>query len=799
MIKYILALTFSVGALHCSIAQTYKITGRVCDENNKPLEFANILIGKAMASQPFKSVASDSLGYFTFENILPDTYRIAAIMLGYTNGLTVAVVTDNNIKLDDLSLMTDIRQLGEVVVTSSIPFIEQKVDKVVVNVATSVLSSGSTALEVLQRVPGIVILNDKVEIAGKNKIGIMIDGKLSQYIDMNNVLRDMPSSNIEKIEVITNPSAKYDATGGAIINIITKKDKALGFNGSIVTNSGYAYFDQTNINSTDNFYYRLSPSINLNYRGKKWYTFGFYNLSKRTAFDITNIHRFVDNTEFNATTYNPTLDWAHNYRAGFDWFINSKNTVGLVVNGFSKTGENHLSNTTDYIYKTNSEYVTGRFFTNNDTRNTRYNFSISTNYKYSLDSLGQELTLDADYLSYELNNNSIIQTTPSVSKSIRQQGVVNPIQVTTLKMDYTKPFKKDWIADLGMKISSSKINNELTFKNNGYIDSLRSNYFLYQEDISAAYFNLQKKWEAWRFQGGVRYEQTRALGSNISETLLNRRYGQFFYNAYISRKLVSQLALNLSFNQRIARPSFQQQNPFEFFMDSLSSTKGNPFLKPQKTSSAKLSLTFAGSPCFALSYNHTDDIIFENAPLQEGNKTYTVVDNLGKHESINIEANFPIMIGKVVSGYGGNQVIMNRYDVTYLGGVYNRKKWNWLGYLQMNIKLSKTFTAEFYGYYMTPFMREFMIVQRSATINVGLQKSLWDKQGKITLNINDILYTNPIKADLNYQNIRFQYSQRNDSRNVRLTFSYTFGNKQMKQRKEKSSASESEQSRIKLN
>jgi hypothetical protein len=780
-------------------AQTYKISGRVLDATNKPLEFANVLLGKFSATQPFKSVASDSLGQFTFEGIKPDTYRIALMMVGYTTGLTACIVKDQNVGVDAVTLLDEIRNLNEVVVTSTRPFIEQKVDKLVVNVSSSILSAGATVFEVLQRVPGVVILNDKIEIAGKSNVGIMIDGKLSQYMDMNAVLRDMPSNNIEKIEVITNPSAKYDAAGGALINVITKKDKSLGFTGNVSLSTGYAYFDQKNINSDDNNYYRYTPSVNLTYRAKKWGVFGYYNALNRRSFDAITINRFVGTSEFNAVTYTPKTELSHTYRAGFDYFINSKNTVGVVINGFDRTGESRATNTTDYTFRANSVPITGRFLTTNDADNHRYNFSANTNFKHTFDSTGQEITADVDYLTYQLTTLSTIKSTPSVSDNIKHQDVDNPIQIAMMKADYTKPFRQEWLFEAGIKSSFATINNRLTFRDNETIDNLRSNTFLYQENIYASYVNLQKKWLKWRFQGGVRFEQTRATGSSLSERVLDRNYGQFFYNAYASRKLVSELALNLSFNQRIDRPSFQQQNPFEFFMDSLSFTRGNPFLRPQKTSVAKLSLTYAGSPCFAVSYNKTDDVIFENAPLQEGNKTYTIVDNLGRYESVNIEANFPITIGKIVSGYGGNQVIMNRYAVDYLGSTYNRTKWNWLGYIQISFKLSNTLSAEVYGYYMTPFVREFMDIQKSSTVNIGVQKTFWDKKGKLSLNINDLLYQNPILAHLDYQGIQFDYQQRNDSRNIRLTFSYKLGSKQVKQRKDKTSASESEQNRVKFN
>jgi hypothetical protein len=336
------------------------------------------------------------------------------------------------------------------------------------------------------------------------------------------------------------------------------------------------------------------------------------------------------------------------------------------------------------------------------------------------------------------------------------------------------------------------------------LDTQRSNVFNYKENINALYVNLEAKLsEQWEVQAGVRAEQTVATGfSKVdNKNVLDRNYTQLFPSLFLTRKLNKSLALTTSFNRRIDRPSYQQQNPFEFQLDSLTFTRGNPLLRPQLTNEIKLQVTYDGQPFFAVGYNKTDDVIIDNAPQQDAvtKRTFTTAQNLATYKNYFIELNFPIKFGKRVSGFGGNQFIYNAYMADYLGSTFDRGRWNWLAYINTNIKINRTLNAEINGWYMTRSQEQFLLLNPMGALTIGLQQKIMKGQGKLGLTVSDIFYTEQVSGTIQYQDINLIYSQRSASRNARLTFSYSFGNQSLKAARNRKTGAETESNRVKGN
>jgi hypothetical protein len=230
----------------------------------------------------------------------------------------------------------------------------------------------------------------------------------------------------------------------------------------------------------------------------------------------------------------------------------------------------------------------------------------------------------------------------------------------------------------------------------------------------------------------------------------------------------------------------------------LTYTRGNPNLKPEITNTAQLNLTFDGQPFFGVSYSKTNDVIIENAPKIEGTKTFTTAENLANQKRWELQLNFPIKIGKIIDGFGGNQAIYNSYDAVYQNAQYKASRWHWLGYWQINASLPKDFKIEFGGFYMTKFLEEFLVIDNLASANIGISKSFEDKKARIAINYNDIFYSQKTNAVIDFSDVKVDFFQRRFSRNIRLTFNYSFGNTKMKNLTGRSSASESESSRVKI-
>jgi outer membrane receptor protein involved in Fe transport len=779
------------------------VGGKVTDESQQPLGFATIVLLSTPDSQFVKGTLTDAAGTFSIAGVVPGEYHILASLVGYDSQRTEPFVVQAESKnvSADITLRSSANLLAEAEVVAKRPLFEQKADRLIMNVSDSPVASGGSALEMLQKLPGVMVVQDRVTLAGNSSVQIWIDGKPSQYADMNAVLRDMPGDQIDRIELITQPGAQFDAAGGAIINIILKRNANLGFNGTVALTTGGSVYDQTEAGSDDRNYYRVNPSLSLNYRKGQWNLFGSYSYLDRTSFTVIEVERFIGNEIYTQTNYNPSTSQVQNFRFGADFFATKKTTVGLLFRGFDRTGDSRANNVTEVSDRVLSQPI-GSFTTQNDTRSDRINFLGNTNLRHEFNAkTGHTLNLDFDYSQYQLENRSrlnIFQNEVGSPESRSEQNLDQPIQIYVGKLDYTLPFDSTFKADMGAKSSFATIDNDLQFLRGGEIDPGQSNDFLYKENINAGYLNLSKKLTKIDLNAGLRAEQTVISGITAGQTVLDRNYLQWFPSASALYKIDKHFGLQSSYSRRVNRPAFQQQNPFAFFIDSLTFQQGNPTLRPEISNNAQLALTYDNQPFLRVSYAKTDDVIFENAPRLEGTKTFATAANLAEYERWAFELNFPIKYKKLIDGFGGNQFILNTYDAEYLGSRFERSKWNWLAYWQVNVNLPADFKIEVGGWYMTKFLEEFFDIGAMGGLNIGASKTFWNKRGRLSLSLNDIFYTQFSNVYVNYSNIELDFLQRNDTRNARLSFSYRFGNTDLKSARRRDTSSESESSRVKV-
>ncbi|MEO8406545.1 MAG: TonB-dependent receptor [Chitinophagaceae bacterium] len=304
----IASLAFLIACLYCVAQDNQTIPGLVTNKTNQPLQYANVLLLHAEDSSLVKTMLTDSAGAFKFTGVTYSSFRIMVTFVGYKDFMSDIIMVDsgNSIAAVNITLRQSEKTLSGVTVTATRPFLEQRIDKLIVNLNNSITSAGSTALEVLQKIPGVVIINDRVNLAGKSGVIIMINGKPSPYVDMESMLKDIPGINIERIEVITNPGARYEASGNAgIINLILKRQANLGLNGTFTGGGGYSYYDQKAVRTNDNSYYRYYSSLSLNFRTKKWNFFGNFDYLHRKVFEVNNYDRFIDQSQYKQINYYP--------------------------------------------------------------------------------------------------------------------------------------------------------------------------------------------------------------------------------------------------------------------------------------------------------------------------------------------------------------------------------------------------------------------------------------------------------------------------------------------------------------
>lgn len=774
------------------------VSGRILDDKNKGADGASVLLYKTADSSLQKSSLVNKKGEYSFDGVGAGNYYLQISLISHLP-LSVSIgVQDKDLQVSDQKLVRAGGMLNTVTVTAKKPFLEQRADKLVVNVENSATAAGGTALEILQKVPGILVRNEGISIAGKSSVAIYIDGRPSQYTDVMQLLRDMPSSNIEKIEVIANPGAKYDAAGGSIINVVLKKNANLGTNGNIQLSTGIGLYSQRR-DTVDRTFWRLVPSFSINHRKGKINVYGSYSNFNRTEFDYNIFVRRIDTSIFTQTNYSPNYSHGHNYRAGIDFYADKRNTIGFLYRGFYRTGGSDASNITDQ-----TKLSTGGLLSNFQTTTNRTYRNVSNavnfNWKHSFDTTGKELNVDVDYSNFMLYSSSAITNSIKNGTTTKNnQTVKNPVNFGVLKVDYVHPFNEKTKLEGGLKSTLAKIDNKLSFDRPVASTIDRENDFTYTENVNAAYINIKRNTGKWDMTAGLRTEQTVAKGKDGAKTLLSRNYWQLFPSVFVSRKITEKISVVGQYARRVNRPSFQQQNPFVFILDSLTYTRGNPLLRPEIANQSELSVTYEGQPFFSASYNSTNDVIFENAPQQEGNITYAQPENLAKAKNVNLQVNLPLPLGKKFNGFVANIFTYNEYNAQYLNLLYKTSRWNYTLYSQLSYKPIPSLSIEASGFYSTKQLSEFIVLKPFGSFNLGVSKTFWEKKARLAVNINDLFYSQKIPGEIVYSYIDVRFYQRFETRNLRLTFSYSFGNQKLKASRERKTASDSENNRVKTN
>lgn len=723
-------------------------------------------------------------GAFAFENVSKENYFITVTENGKTKFTGTAFDANNDVVDMTVTIAASVNNLQEVVVKKEKPYIERQDGKMVLNLENSLSATGSSAFEVLEKAPSVrVDQNDNISLRGKSGIIVQIDGKQVQMSGQNlaNYLRGIPSGSVEKIEFITNPSSKYDAAGTAIINIKMKKDKRKGTNGSMQVSYGQGRYPKSN------------NTLSLNHRNKKINLFGNYSFAYREGFNRLTLDRsFYENGLFdgaydqrnflNITLKNNIL------RGGMDYFINDKHTLGVLVSGVSNninlTGENASD-----VYNPNREKVS-LFQTNSLTRERWKNASLNGNYKWVIDTTGTEFTTDFDYANYGNRNKQDFTTTyydidqsPANPAYILHGNLRGDLNIFALKSDFVKTFSNKLKFETGIKSSYVKADNNLSFydRSNGtdIFDTTKSNHFIYKENINAAYANASREFGKWSVQLGLRMENTNISGEQLfGGTFFDDSYIQLFPSALVSYNLNPKNSLEVNYSRRIQRPSYDQLNPFKFFLDQTTYKAGNPKLGPQTTHAIELTHTFNQKIFTTLSFSRTQDNITETISPSETEERVTVqtTRNLDHVDVYSLAFVVPVKVTK----WWDTTNNLNLYVGSYSGTVSNTTLKNagnftWNYNSQNNFKLGNGFFAEFSGNYQAPENYAFDRIRPIWFVNCGLQKK-FENKSTLKLAVNDIFNSNEIQATTRFTSYTEHFLVKRDTQTIVLSYTYNFGN-----------------------
>ena len=807
-----LTLSFFLTLVSFAQFQAGKISGTVVDGNIKTIESATITLIKVGDSTVAKMAVASKTGLFQFDGVPEGRYLVTVSAIGHQKAYS-EIITINpgnpEVKLKTIELVTTSKDLAAVTVVAKKPLIEQKVDRTIVNVEASITNVGSSALEVLEKSPGVTVDKDgNISLKGKQGVVVMIDGRPSYLSgqDLANLLRGMNSSQLDKIEIMTNPPAKYDAAGNSgVINIMTKKNKQFGYNGSVT--SGY----------TQGHYARFNESLNFNYRSGKWnlFTTAGYNKNKRdeeliidrnfreaATKDLLSIFK-QESKMVNESKY-------FNGKIGADYFATKKTTLGVVFSGFENPSL-WTSKTSTLIYSPdNTLQSQTRASTRNESK--WKNFSGNFNLRSQLDTAGQEITADLDYVNYKStsvqpfysyyydNAGNLLRNPDTLMGNLPQD-----IAIYSGKLDYTLPLKKNAKFESGFKSSYVKTDNDANYDSiyNGTIhhDFNRSNHFLYEESINAAYVNysrpLSKKLNG---QFGLRMENTNAKGNQLSTNIrFKRSYTQLFPTVYLQYAANEKNQFVINYGRRINRPDYEDLNPFIHFLDRYTFEKGNPDLRPQFSHNIELSHTYKGFLTSTLNYSKTTDIIQQVIEQNElSNETFIKKANIASRDQIGFTLTAYKQIKKWWSGNIYLNVASNKFKGVVNNDAISLNIFGFMGQVQQQFKWGKGWGAEVSGFYRTKGLEGVIFIKSIGQVNAGFSKQIMKNKGSLKMNVRDIFQGNKFRGYSRYGTVDAQFVNINDSRAVSVAFTYRFNKGKLKAnagRKEGSASDE--QGRVK--
>ena len=796
------------------LAQSGKIKGRILGDDAKPLEFVTVTLHNLKDSTLVKGALSEADGQYFFEQLKNGSYFVKANQVGLkTISSDPHSISGNELTVNDLTLKNDIKTLNAVTVTAQKPFIEHQLDKTVVNVENSIVAAGSTALEVLEKAPSVIVDSEgKITLRGKQGVRVMIDGKPSQLSQdqLANLLRNTNASMIQKIEIITNPSSKYDAQGNAgIINIVMKKNQLYGTNGQVSATYGQGV------------YYKSMNSLNLNYRNGKWNLFGSYNYNSRMNFNINDITRrfradngkgaVVDSFVQYAYHWNPYT--SNGWRGGLDFNATEKTTIGILLSG-NFGGRNakmyplSLENTTK-IFAPNGVLRTETHTMTYQPLDKWNEVSSNFNLKHVFDSTGKELTFDADYYTYNTDSQQDIKVSSTgETNSNQQNNIVRKFDIASAKFDYTHPLSKTSNFEFGGKSSFVNSQNDIRFYNvySGVkeVDKNITNDFKYAENVNAAYANWKQELKGGiSYQVGLRVENTNIEGNQVTtDTSFERHYTDIFPTAFVSKKwgAKDKHTVSLSYSRRIDRPEYDNLNPFREFLDRYTYQQGNPNLTPQYSNNVEVNYTFMGAMSLGLNYSKTNDAMAMVLRQNDATKqTFVTKENIATLQNYGATLNIPVPIQKWWFVNASVNGFINRFQGKYLGADLDLK----IPALNLNIQnrftLPKNWTAEVSGWYTSRPSEGILIGGEMYAFNAGISKQLLDKRLTLRLNAQDMFRTQRFQGTQRFENIDISVMSRWDSRQVRMTASYRFGNQKVQQARKRDGGAGDEKNRVSRN
>ncbi len=774
---FIIAPTFII------TGQDYQVSGYVKDGYNQAISYANVLLLRPSDSTFVQGTSTDDNGFFIFDKVPTDIYYITASYVGSASEL-LPIDISKSTKVGTLIIDTSAKVLDEVVVNARKPIVERKIDRLIFNVENSAISQGSS-WDVLKQTPGVILNRNELQIRNQAATVYINDRKVQlSSTEVKELLENYAGNQIKLVEVITNPPSSYDAEGGPILNIVTSKNISLGYKGSVNSSYTQAVFPKYSF-GTSHFYKTEKLNVFMSYN---------FNPRKENKDQDSKIN-FIDgantifsrwNTDFNRTTRSN----AHNANLILDYSFDERNELNITTSGLFSP--NKTFNNRQFTEIRNAQRILDSTFTSvSGLEEDKTNLSADVSFKHKFEkggalkfnghltkfNLDRTQDVSSDYFN---DNGSFIRNFSFFTDAAQD------IEIYTAQLD----IETMWGAtNVETGIKGSFINSEsgLDFFNttNG-TQTLNTNFsdtFLYDEEVYAGYFSVHKDWEKWSLKTGIRAEHTISSGASIALSTINRlEYFELFPTFYALYTLDDNHSFAFDYSRKLARPRYEDLNPFRYFGSENDFTQGNPNLQPNFSHNFNLNYTLKGEYFFDVYYRDNGNFI-SSLSFQDNDTQILRQINQNVLESTSYGLDFTVSKGISNNWFLYAYTSIFHEDEIFLavesGNIPYKNSVNGIYlFLGNYLSLSKdgTFTGEVGLTHLSSFLFGSYQQDASTNLTLGLRKSLWKNRAIISLAAEDILGKTNAQLTSRYLNQDNSYFARPETQFVRFGFTYNFGN-----------------------
>ena len=781
-VKFFHTVTLLIFSMY--IHAQHPVTGFVKDANDgSAVSYATVALLRPDSSLVTGVITNDE-GRFTIENVAAGNYLLQLSFIGYDKAYRTVNVP-NQSDLGEILLSESANRLEEVVITGRRALVEQRLDRLVVNVSGNMITAGRNINDLLKQMPGLVVDEDgNIKLNGRPAT-VYIDGRPTNLPaeQVAQMLSGMMGDMIDRVELIDNPSSRYEAgLSSAIVNIRLRRDASLGLNGTAQAGVGFTDHD-----------FISRGGLNLNYRSKKVNIFGNYGYNNMSWYsDLYQIRNY--NGAMPLTYDQHTLirmkTPGHTLRAGLDWFVAPRQTIGLLFNGTYNEQKGDMVSEAD-IMLTGSSKIDSTILANT-LPVARFNSQMyNLNYRFDGDKSGV-LTADLDYgRVYNKSEQNMQSRYLNVDggelhppTEFQYSGPRN-IDIYSFKADYAKPLSETSNLEAGLKTGQTVTDNEILYENlydGAWVnDPNQSNRFKYTEQVSAAYLTYSHRFGKLSAMAGLRAEYTSIKGeSPTMDTAFTRSYLDLFPSAYLQYQINEKQALNISYSRKINRPGYSLLNPFRTYGDPFTYQSGNPDLKPSYLNTAALRYSI-GNYSASLSYNVINDIFQQDYIQNDENRTMGITtNNIGKREQFTLSLSVPLQVTKWynVSIYSETSYI--KADTRHSGEQFLNNYLSAYAGLYHNFTILPTMRANIQMMWMKPPWEGILHLEDMWSMNAQIEKTLLDNRLSLSLSCNDLFNSMVAKGTMKFANINQSIKQEMSQHLIMLTARYSFGSQQIR-------------------